>query len=259
MNAPSAPAPRRPPSPVEIDAAGLPARALNEAVRAALKGGAPEVVLRGVNGQRYIGAGLSGGARIVIEGVPGNDLACFMAGPRIEVRGNAQDGVGNTMSAGAVVVHGHAGDVLGYSMRGGRILVRGNAGYRVGIHMKAYRDRSPVVIVGGTVRAYFGEYMAGGTLAVLGIGCAEDEPLAGDFVGTGMHGGEIYLRGAVEPWQLGREVGAVEIDDAAWQQFRPHLEAFAQAFGLDAAQFPRESFTRLRPVSHRPYGKIYVH
>ena len=228
-------------------------------MRAALKEGATEVVLRGVSGQRYIGAGLAGEVRIAIEGVPGNDLACFMAGPRIEVRGNAQDGVGNTMSAGSVVIHGHAGDVLGYSMRGGRILVRWKAGYRVGIHMKAYRDRSPVVIVGGTVRAYFGEYMAGGTLAALGIDGGEGEPLAGDFVGTGMHGGEIYLRGTVEPRQLGREVGIVEIDDAGWQLFQPHLEAFAQAFGLDAARFPRESFTRLKPVSHRPYGKIYVH
>jgi glutamate synthase domain-containing protein 3 len=259
MTAPTTPSPARAPAAAEIDAAGLPSRALNERVRAALKAGAPEIVLRRVGGQRYIGAGLAGGARIVVEGVPGNDLACFMAGPRIEVRGNAQDGVGNTMGGGSVVIHGQAGDVLGYSMRGGRIFVRGNAGYRVGIHMKAYRDRSPVVIVGGTVRAYFGEYMAGGTLAVLGIGRAEGEPLAGDFIGTGMHGGEIYLRGSVEPRQLGREVGAVAIDDAGWERFRPHLEAFAQAFGLDAAQFPRASFTRLKPVSHRPYGKIYVH
>jgi glutamate synthase domain-containing protein 3 len=244
---------------IEIDAAGLDHRALNERVRAAVAGGAARIVLRNVCGHRYIGAGLVAAVALDLRGVPGNDLACFMAGPRIEVRGNAQDGVGNTMSAGAVVVHGHAGDVLAYGMRGGEIYVRDRAGYRVGIHMKAYGDRSPTVVIGGTARDYFGEYMAGGTLAVLGLGRAPGEPLLGGFVGTGMHGGEIYLRGRVEAWQLGREVGEVPIDDASWARFDKHLEAFAAAFGLDRREFPRDAFTRLRPVTHRPYGKIYVH
>ena len=246
-------------TPVEIDAEGLHYRVLNERVREALEGGASEIVLRNVRGQRYIGAGLTRDIEIAMVGVPGNDLACFMDGPRIVVEGNAQDGVANTMSSGAVIIHGHAGDVLGYSMRGGCVFVKGSAGYRVGIHMKAFRDRMPVVIIGGTAKDYFGEYMAGGTLVVLGIDRKKDEPLTGPFVGTGMHGGEIYLRGRVEEWQLGREVGAVETDDSSWQRLKRHLNGFSREFDLDAEQFTRESFTRLVPVSHRPYGKIYVY
>jgi glutamate synthase domain-containing protein 3 len=246
-----------------IDARGLGHRELNERIRAALAEGAPEILLRNVRGQRYIGAGLRADAdivsEIIIEGIPGNDLACFMDGPRIVVRENAQDGVANTMSSGAVIVHGHAGDVLGYAMRGGRLFIRGNAGYRIGIHMKEYRDRVPVLIVGGTAKDYFGEYMAGGTLVLLGLERPEGKPLAGEFLGAGMHGGQILLRGPVEDWQLGREVGRVELNDACWFELRRNLADFAREFDLEPDRFCREDFTRLMPVSHRPYGKVYVY
>ena len=244
---------------VAIDARGLGHRELNERIRATVADGAPEILLRNVRGQRYIGAGLGGDVSIVVEGIPGNDLACFMDGPRIVVRGNAQDGVANTMSSGTVIVHGHAGDVAAYAMRGGRLFVRGDAGYRVGIHMKEYGDRVPVVIVGGTARDYFGEYMAGGTLVLLSLDCPEGAPLVGDFLGTGMHGGQILLRGAVEDWQLGREVGRVELNDACWFELKRNLDDFSREFDLDQEQFRREDFTRLMPVCHRPYGRIYVY
>ena len=121
---------------------------VNEAVRRAFDEGAHTVRLDNVNGQRYIGTGLSGeGRRIEVHGTPGQALGMFMDGPTIEVFGNAQDGVGNTMNAGQVIVHGSAGDVLGYGMRCGRIFIEGDVGYRVGIHMKAYKDLRPVLVL----------------------------------------------------------------------------------------------------------------
>lgn len=242
-----------------INAEALSHRELNARIRSALEEGASSVLLRNVRGQRYIGAGLRSAAEIVVEGVPGNDLGCFMEGPRIVVRGNAQDAVANTMSSGTVVIHGHAGDVLAYGMRGGRLFVRGDAGYRVGIHMKEYKDRIPVVIVGGTARDYFGEYMAGGTLVLLGLDRHDGEPLIGEFVGTGMHGGQILLRGPVEAWQLGKEVGQVELNDACWFELKRNLADFARELGIVPDAFRRGEFTRLIPVSHRPYGRIYVY
>lgn len=244
---------------LEIDAGGLHYRELNSIVRRAVNAGAAELVLRNVLGQRYIGAGLTSSTRITIEGVPGNDLACFMDGPSIVVRGNAQDGVANTMSSGCVVVHGGAGDVVGYSMRGGRVLIKGSAGYRVGIHMKAYGDRTPLVVVGGTARDYLGEYMAGGTLVVLGLDREDGASPVGELVGTGMHGGEIFIRGGVREWQLGKEVGVVQIDDERWRRLRGHLAEFSGHFGLRMEQLERSDFTMLRPVSLRPYGRIYVY
>ena len=80
-----------------INAAGVYYRQLNEQIRAAFNNGADEVVVENVCGHRYLGTGLRSG-RIVINGVPGNDLGAFMDGAEIIVRGNAQDGVGNTMN-----------------------------------------------------------------------------------------------------------------------------------------------------------------
>ena len=192
---------------VRIDSANVYYKQLNETVRAAIADGAKTIVIDHVNGQRYIGTGLrTSDVRIEVHGTPGNDMAMLMDGPAVEVFGNAQDGVGNTMNAGKVVVHGDAGDVLGYGMRGGRVFIKGDVGYRVGIHMKAYESNIPIMVCGGKARDFFGEYMAGGLLVLLGMNSRIEGPLVGGYLGTGMHGGTIYLRGEVEPWQCGKEV-----------------------------------------------------
>lgn len=245
---------------LRIDAQGMHYRQLNQRIREAIRAGETDFRLENVNGQRYIGTGVEvPGVRIVINGVPGNDLAAFMNGPAITVKGNAQDGVGNTMNSGTVVVHGSAGDVLGYGMRGGGLFIRGNVGYRVGIHMKEYQNQVPVIVVGGTAGAFFGEYMAGGRLVLLGLDRAEGEPLAGDYLGTGMHGGVIYLRGRPEEHALGKEVRLFPLDEADRRFLDPLLDEFCRHFGRDPAAVRGAEFHKLIPVSHRPYGRLYTH
>lgn len=241
---------------VEIDAQGLHYRVLNERLRGLLKEGARRIVVKNVCGQRYIGNAIGEKSEIILEGVPGNDLAAFMDGPRITVRGNAQDGVGNTMNRGEVIIYGDAGDIVGYSMRGGRIFIRGNVGYRVGIHMKAYKQFFPVVIVGGGARDFLGEYMAGGLLIVLGLNGNE---LVGDFVGTGMHGGTMFLRAEVDPRRLGKEVKTGEITPEDTRLLRKHVGDFCAYFGFDLDEILKGPFTKIYPYSHRPYGTIYAY
>jgi glutamate synthase domain-containing protein 3 len=243
-----------------IDANGIYYRQLNEAVRGALADGAKTVRLLNVNGQRYIGNGLSGAdVRIEIEGVPGNDMAMFMNGPTIVTSGNAQDGVANTMNAGTIHVHGEAGDVLGYGMRGGRLFVKGDVGYRVGIHMKAYENLVPVICCGGNARAFFGEYMAGGILVLLGRNTQfADQPLVGPFCGSGMHGGTMFLRGEVAPTEIGKECGVFTADEDDMKVLRPIVEEWCAAFGDDVEDVLSRPFTKLVPISHRPYGKLYT-
>jgi glutamate synthase domain-containing protein 3 len=243
-----------------IDAHGIYYRQMNEAIRAAFADGAKTVRLLNVNGQRYIGNGITGkDLRIEVEGVPGGDMAMFMNGPTIVTSGNAQDGVANTMNAGTVYVDGDAGDVLGYGMRGGKVFVKGDVGYRVGIHMKAYENLIPVVVCGGKARDFFGEYMAGGILVLLGYSTQfAEQPLVGGYCGAGMHGGVIYLRGEVEPWQIGKECGIFAADEADLKVLRPLVEEYATAFGLDAEDILAGPFTKLVPTSHRPYGKLYA-
>lgn len=244
-----------------IDSKDVYYRQLNEAVRGAFEAGAKKVVIENVNGQRYIGTGISGkDRRIEVHGTPGNDLGMFMDGPTVEVFGNAQDGVGNTMNAGTVVIHGDAGDVLGYGMRGGKVFVKGDVGYRVGIHMKAYENLVPIMVCGGKARDFFGEYMAGGILVLLGMYTQfPEQPLVGGFVGTGMHGGAVFLRGKVEEWQTGKEVGVFEADEEDMGRLKPILAEYAEALGLDLDEILAEPFTKLVPVSHRPYGKLYAY
>lgn len=244
-----------------IDAGGVYYKELNDKIHEAVGSGATHIRLLNVNGQRYIGGGLPGNVRIRIEGVPGNDLAAFMDGPNITVFSNAQDGVANTMNAGVVVVHGHAGDVLGYGMRGGKLFVRDDVGYRVGIHMKEYNNQVPVIVAGGCARDFFGEYMAGGVLVALGLNGRKNHPIVGDFCGTGMHGGVIFIRGSVQKWKLGREVGEVEMTASDHSTLKRLLSEFCAHFdlGLDPARLASDGFTKLIPVSRRPYGNLYAY
>jgi glutamate synthase domain-containing protein 3 len=243
---------------MKLNAVGVHYRELSEQVRAALAGGCREVALDGVAGHRYIGTALGDVGRIDVRGVPGNDLGAFMDGAEIVVDGTAQDGVGNTMNSGRIVVLGDAGDILGYAMRGGSILVRGSVGYRAGIHMKASGDRQPAIVVGGSACDYAGEYMAGGVLVVLGLGCEGRSPV-GEFVGAGMHGGGIYVRGAVEPHQVGAEVQVSAVGEDDWRALARVLDEFRTWTGLPEPPPCREQFVKLAPRTCRPSGSLYSH
>ena len=257
---PDAPAVARDGDVATIDCQGVYYRTVNEAVRAAVQDGATTVRLVNVNGQRYIGTGLRGEAlRIEVQGTPGQAVAMFMDGPTVEIFGNAQDGVGNTMNSGRVIVHGSAGDVLGYGMRRGRVFVESDAGYRAGIHMKASEGAGPAVVCGGKARDFFGEYMAGGTLVLLGVNSRVEGPIVGGHLGAGMHGGEIYVRGEVLPWQCGGEVRVAPATEAETQSLTPLLQEFCDAFGTSLADLLAEPFTRIAPAGSRPYARLYTY
>lgn len=242
-----------------INARHLAQNGLNRLLKAAVASGCTEIEINGVNGHRYLGAGLVGRVEVKIEGVPGNDLGAFMSGPRLVVRGNAQDAVGNTMNSGEIVVHGQVGDVLGYSMRGGSLFVRGDAGYRVGIHMKEIGSSRPVIVIGGRAGDFIGEYMAGGMLVILGLdeeGNLQPGPLTGPHVGIGMHGGVIYLRG-----EAGLGGGGLLKEKVVAEEepvLREVIARYSKEFGLPAGKLLKEVFTRLRPVSHRPFQQAYA-
>jgi glutamate synthase domain-containing protein 3 len=236
---------------MRINARGMPYQELNELIHQAAGADSKEITLDNVNGQRYIGAGLSGKVKIIINGVPGNDLAAFMDGPTITVNSNAQDGIGNTMNAGKIIVQGSAGDIVGHSMRGGKIFIKGDVGYRVGIHMKAYNNLYPVVIAGGSAGDFLGEYMAGGLIIVLGS--------TGNYVGTGMHGGSIYIRGKIDKYQLGKEVEAVELGGDDLGKIEAYLREYCDDFGLNFRDIRKSRFVKLTPQSTRPYGRFYAY
>jgi glutamate synthase domain-containing protein 3 len=244
---------------VKIDASGIYYRELNARLRNMVSDGAQRIELNNVYGQRYIGTDLDKPVEIEIFGTPGNDLGAFMNGPRIIVHGNAQDGCGNTMNEGEIIVHGHAGDIIGLSARGGRIFVQEDVGYRAGIHMKEYQGKKPVLVIGGTAQDFLGEYMAGGILILLGLTLGEGEHHKARFIGTGMHGGVIYLRGNIEEHQLGKEVGVAGLEENDHQVLRQFVGEFAAHFSYDVEEILAHKFIKLFPRWLRPYGRLYAY
>jgi glutamate synthase domain-containing protein 3 len=244
---------------VQIDAQGLLTRELNIRLREAASIGAHRIELRNVYGQRYIGTNLNTPVEIEIFGTPGNDLGAFMDGPKIIVRGNAQDGCGNTMNDGEIVVHGHAGDVIGLSARGGKIFIKEGVGYRAGIHMKEYADKKPILVIGDTAQDFVGEYMAGGILILLGLNLNPGENHRANYIGTGMHGGVMYIRGSVSDFQLGKEIGVAELDATDMQNLEKYVAEFASHFDFDAGDILKHKFIKLFPLYLRPYGMLYAY
>jgi glutamate synthase domain-containing protein 1/glutamate synthase domain-containing protein 3 len=192
----------------EIDATGMDFSRLNQEIHRAFDNGAEGIRISNLSGQRYIGIGLTtkreGGYipfKLELSGVLGNCLANLNNGGIFEIHGNVADDLADTMHSGKIIVHGSARDVVGQALQGGDIFVRGSVGNRAAIQMREYQSRKPYLIIGETADDYLGEYMAGGIVAVLNL-WEESRPV-GNFVGTGMVGGTIYVRGKIEESQLG--------------------------------------------------------
>ena len=238
---------------VKINAEGLYYRELNDIVR---KTSDNDIILENVIGQRYIGGGTIE-KNITINGIPGNALGAYLNKCRITVNGNAQDATGDTMNSGEIIIHGNCGDAAGYGMRDGKIFIKGCAGYRAGIHMKEYESHVPMITIGGKVGDFLGEYLAGGRLIVLGIGY-EDECPVGNFCGTGMHGGAIYIRSNHKPVGLPVQVCCEDASTEDMNSIKSDIEEFARYFSFDVNKILSSHFYKLVPNSQSPYKQLYV-
>ena len=212
--------------------------------------------ITGCMGQRFIASGMKD-REIEIDGIPGNALGAYLTGATVRVNGNAQDAVGDTMNAGRITVCGNVGDAVGYAMRGGEIYIRGNAGYRAGIHMKEYKEKKPVLVIGGRAGSFLGEYQAGGLLIVLGLGIGE-KPILGNFPCTGMHGGKVFLRSTAEGISFPPNVTTHTATEEDMAEIRPYLAAYCEQFGYDLTNLSDTPFTVVTPDSGNPYKQMYV-
>ena len=225
--------------------------ALNDIVRKSEN----DCVINDCLGQRFIAAGLSS-KFITINGTPGNALGAYLNGAEIVVNGNAQDAVGDTMNEGKIVIHGNIGDAAGYAMRGGKIFIKGNAGYRAGIHMKAYNDKIPVIVIGGSTGSFLGEYQAGGVIIALGLN--SDKDIVGNFPCTGMHGGTMLLRSDCKNIRFPKNVHAVPATKEQLAEFINYISEFCSLFGFDLEDVLNAPFTIITPDSKNPYKQMYV-
>ena len=148
-------------------------------------------------------------------------------------------------------------------MRGGCIFVRGSTGYRTGIHMKEYCsaelniNKKPLIVIGGKTGSFLGEYLAGGLIVVLGISIEEEQPV-GNFTGTGMHGGKIFIRTKKELTALPSQVAAGIADKDDVKEIEPAVKEFANHFKMDAASLLKDQFYVLKPNAKNPYKQLYT-
>ena len=235
-----------------IDVTNLDYKSLNNRLRDS----AEDCSLNGCCGQRFIAAGMSD-KNITIDGIPGNALGAYLNGASITVNANAQDAVGDTMNQGKIIINGNIGDAAGYAMRGGKIYVKGNAGYRAGIHMKQYKDKIPVLVIGGTAGSFLGEYQAGGVIVVLGLK-ADGKRIVGNFPCTGMHGGKIFLRGDCVGVKFPSQVTAKSAADKDIMEIRKYVSEYCDLFGYDTEEVMNSPFTVVTPDSKNPYKQMYI-
>lgn len=236
-----------------INAENMHYRTLNEHIRNSSK---REIAVENTLGQRFIGSGCLG-KDIHIYGIPGNALGAYLTQTDITVYGNAQDATGDAMNDGTITIHGNCGDAVGYGMRDGKILIKGSAGYRAGIHMKEYMEKSPVLLIGGTVGDFLAEYQAGGTIIVLGIGSENSCPV-GAFCATGMHGGSIYIRTEYPPQDLPQQVSLTEANDSDKEKIKESIDLFTKKFGGNPDELLSSKFYKLTPNTKNPYKQLYV-
>ncbi len=237
---------------MDIDAKGLDFKQLNDKIKLSNDN---NINIYNCIGQRYIASGLSD-KNINISGVPGNALGSYLDGSIIKVNGNSQDATGDTMNSGTIYVHGSCGDATGYAMRGGKIFVEQNIGYRAGIHMKAYKDKMPAIIVGGTAGSFLGEYQAGGIIIVLGL--YNETPVIGNFCGTGMYGGKIYVRANSLPSNIPKQVIVTSATTEDMEEVKPYIQEFCNEFNKDIQNIMTEHFFVLFPDTNNKYKQTYT-
>ena len=142
-------------------------------------------------------------------------------------------------------------------MRGGKIFIRDTVGYRAGIHMKAYQNKIPVIVIGKTAGSFLGEYQAGGTIILLGLG--HDGIPMGDFCGTGMHGGRMFIRTNEMPKDLPKQITSRIATQDDMKTIRADVEQFCAYFGENADKVMDHAFYLITPNSANPYKQMYTY
>lgn len=254
---------------------------LNKEIRKAIRDGYNWIVLENVKGQRFIGAGIKEKVTIEVFGDAGLDLGVFSDGVTIIVHGCSEYLLGNTLNSGELIVYGDSWDITGMGARGGKIFVMGNGGSRIGIHMKEFKDKKPIIVYGGKVKQYCGEYMAGGMIIVLGLDFSQaiedkEKPITRENIDSskiknteneiiqsdlaaGIHGGTVYIRGDVPDHNLGVYAVKDEFTNEDKEILTPILERFCELFNVSMDLIWEKEFTKIRPVSSRPFGKVYTY
>ena len=86
----------------------------------------------------------------------------------------------------------------------------------------------------------------------------DGRPIVGNFCGTGMHGGEIYLRCDKLPSALPAQVRAEKLERFPAGDAEKLVREWCAAFGEDAEKLLASPCWRLSPNAENPYKQMYT-
>ena len=169
---------------------------------------------------------------------------------------NGQRYIGCALDAGKTVeIHGTPGNDTACYLNGGKIIIHGNA---QDIHMKEFERMKPVIVIGRSAGSFLGEYMAGGTIVLLGIGMERGEKLFGTHCASGMHGGRIFVRGAYPKENLSPNIQAAPLTAEDKKELAGYVKKYCRYFGADYGEIMAAPFKKLVPATARPYANLYT-
>ncbi|MFR4802534.1 MAG: hypothetical protein ACLT98_03920 [Eggerthellaceae bacterium] len=102
----------------------------------------------------------------------------------------------------------------------------------------------------------FGEYQAGGI-----VSCSVSARTEGGAWGipcAGMHGGEMYLRGACEGVTFPEQVSARTVGKDELDRIEGLVREFCDRFGYDEGFLLESPFVKVVPNTNNPYRQMYV-
>lgn len=182
-------------------------------------------------------------AERIYHGTLGSYGASYTSGVgSFELYGCAEQNAFEASSIRQVIIHGNVSMMFGNSYKGQVALVRGRADTRAFQQLRPYAGHEPVAIIGENAGTYAFKMMSGGVGMVLGLSQLgredRDTPFVGEFLGTGMVGGRIYVRGNVPDTHIKR----------------PALQLDIIAHFADLKDQALISEDVLREIRHNPFG-----
>lgn len=124
--------------------------------------------------------------------------------------------------------------------------------------MKEFRSMRPVLVIGKNAGSFLGEYMAGGTIVLLGIDLKRGEKLFGTHCASGMHGGKIFVRGNFPKENLSPNIKIVSLDETDKKELASYVKKYCKYFDGDFDRIMSKPFRKLIPATSRPYANLYT-
>jgi len=205
----------------EIDAAELPANAVNLRIRQLMRDGYGTIVIKNPGAKHSIAVGILNRLNLIIEGSLGYFGLGLIDGPNVRISGRVGWSCAENMMSGTILIEKNAGSQFGAAIRGGDLVCKGDVGSRTGIDMKGGS-----IIVGGDTGAFTGFMMQRGRMVICGN--------AGKNLGDSMYDGTIYIGG--EPQSLGVDAVWAEMTelDRQWLTRKLRMYDIAPKGGIDA-------------------------